>query len=223
MNIVITGASRGIGAEFVRRYLDIGATVHAVSRNTDRLAPVARENKNLKLHAIDLESERGPAELAKALGGATIDLLINNAGIYLDHDSDFSHLSPEKIRKSFEVNTLLPMRATAALLPQLIAAKGTVANISSLMGSVSDNSSGGAYAYRMSKAALNMFTKSFSVDYPKLKTVALHPGWVKTDMGGENATTTVEESVKGLMKIIAELKATKSGHFYDFEGDELHW
>ena len=91
------------------------------------------------------------------------------------------------------------------------------------MGSIADNEGGGSYAYRMSKTALNMFAKSFSRDYPSITTLVIHPGWVKTDMGGENAPTTATESAAGILKVIQDATPAKSGHFYDFEGDELPW
>ena len=116
------------------------------------------------------------------------------------------------------------MLVTQALLPCLErAAAPKVVNISSLMGSIEDNSSGGTYAYRMSKAALNMFTKTFAVDFPKIATLTMHPGWVKTDMGGANAPTEKTESVKGLLKVILASSLKNTGQFIDYEGDKLPW
>jgi NAD(P)-dependent dehydrogenase (short-subunit alcohol dehydrogenase family) len=91
------------------------------------------------------------------------------------------------------------------------------------MGSIAENSGGGCYSYRMSKTALNMFCRSFSIDYPKIISIALHPGWVKTDMGGSNAITTIEESAIGLAKIMLDAKRKSSGGFFDFEENELPW
>ncbi len=219
MRVLITGASRGIGKEFVRHYLKKGCEVHAVTRNSERLNEMKTEK--LTLHSIDLESPEGAKNLANVLNGKKIDLLINNAGILLDRGSKLLELSEEIVRKSFEVNTLIPFRVCQALLPNLKG--GKVAQITSLMGSIADNGRGGYYGYRMSKVALNMFNRSFSIDHPEILTVALHPGWVKTEMGGEGATTSTEESVAGMTKIIDSLTPEKSGNFYDYEGDELPW
>ncbi|MBS1961517.1 MAG: SDR family oxidoreductase [Bdellovibrionales bacterium] len=220
MRIVITGASRGIGAEFVRVLLAEGHEVHAVTRNADRLAEFTKE-KNLHVHAIDLENVAGPETLSRALEGRPIDLLINNAGMYAT-DASLAKLKFDDVRTSFEVNTILPMRVCQALLPNLN--KGAkVAQITSLMGSIADNGSGGSYAYRMSKTALNMFNKCFAIERPDLTTVVLHPGWVQTDMGGKQAPTTPKQSVAGMLKVIGGLKTSDTGKFYDFEGDELPW
>jgi NAD(P)-dependent dehydrogenase (short-subunit alcohol dehydrogenase family) len=220
MRVVITGASRGIGAELTRALLAEGNEVHAVSRNTDRLAPLTKD-KNLHLHSIDLENVAGPDQLSRALEGRTVDLLINNAGVLLG-DNKFEKLDMGDVQQSFEINTILPMRVCQTLLPNF--GKGTkIAQITSLMGSIADNGSGGAYAYRMSKTALNMFNKSFAIERPDLVSIVLHPGWVKTDMGGNSAPTSTEDSVAGMLKIIAKAKAADSGKFYDFEGDVLPW
>jgi NAD(P)-dependent dehydrogenase (short-subunit alcohol dehydrogenase family) len=220
MRVVITGASRGIGAEFVRVLLAEGHEVHAVSRNPDRLAAASKE-KNLKIHEIDLENVAGPDRLCRALEERKIDLLVNNAGMYAGAD-ELAKLQMEDVRLSFEVNTLIPIRVCQALAP-CFANGAKVAQITSLMGSIADNGSGGAYAYRMSKAALNMFNKCFAIERKDLISVVLHPGWVQTEMGGKNAPTTPRASVAGMLKVIAKLGSGDSGKFFDFEGEELPW
>jgi len=221
MRVLITGASRGIGAEFVRALLAKGHEIHAVSRNPAPLAELAKENKKLHLHEIDLENVAGPDRLCREMKGEKIDLLINNAGMYAGAD-ELAKMKFEDVRLSFEVNTILPMRVCQALLGCL-AKEAKVAQITSLMGSIDDNGSGGAYAYRMSKAALNMFNKCFAIEYPGLTSIVLHPGWVQTDMGGKAAPTTPTESVAGMLKVIEKVKTSDSGKFYDFEGEELPW
>ncbi len=220
MRVVITGASRGIGAEFARVLLSQGHEVHAVSRHSDRLEEL-KKNKNLHLHAIDLENVAGPERLFRALDGRPVDLLINNAGMYAQGDR-LRDVKFDDVRVSFEVNTLIPMRVCQALSP-LLPKGAKVVQITSLMGSIADNGGGGAYAYRMSKAALNMFNKCFAIDRADLTALVLHPGWVQTEMGGSNAPTTVKESVAGMLKVIANAKPDQTGKFYDFEGDELPW
>ncbi len=221
MRIVITGASRGIGAEFVRFFATQGHEVHAVSRHPERLGAGGAKLGNISIHEIDLENVAGPERLQRALEGRKIDLLVNNAGMYAEGD-ELANLKVQDLRDSFEVNTLIPLRLCQALLPNL--GKGAkVVQITSLMGSIADNGGGGAYAYRMSKAALNMFNKSFSIEFPEYVALVLHPGWVKTDMGGSNAPTTVQESVAGMAKVIEKAGAAQSGKFFDYEGEELPW
>jgi len=220
MRVIITGASRGIGAEFTRVLLSQGHEVHAISRNAEKLGELAK-NKNLHVHAIDLENVAGPDRLCRALEGRKIDLLINNAGMYAGAD-ELSKLNMEDVRSSFEINTLLPMRVCQALLACF--EKGAkVAQVTSLMGSIDDNGSGGAYAYRMSKAALNMFNKCFAIEHKEITALVLHPGWVQTDMGGKAAPTTPAQSVAGMLKVILGAKPSDTGKFFDFEGEELPW
>jgi NAD(P)-dependent dehydrogenase (short-subunit alcohol dehydrogenase family) len=220
MRIVITGASRGIGAEFTRVLLSQGHEVHAVSRNAEKLGELQKD-KNLHVHAIDLENVAGPDHLFRALEGRKVDLLINNAGMYAQADQ-LKSVKIDDVRLSFEVNTLIPMRVCQSLLP-LLPKGAKVAQITSLMGSIADNGSGGSYAYRISKTALNMFNKCFAIEHDELTSIVLHPGWVQTDMGGKSAPTTVKESVSGMLKVITGVKASDSGKFYDFEGEELPW
>ena len=222
MRVLITGASRGIGAEFTRVLLAKGHEVHAVSRNPSRLADLARENKNLHLHEIDLENVAGPDRLCRELKDEKVDLLINNAGMYAQGGDELAKVKFDDVRLSFEVNTIIPMRVCQSLFPCL-AKDAKVAQITSLMGSIDDNGSGGAYAYRMSKAALNMFNKCFAIEHKNLTSIVLHPGWVQTEMGGKSAPTTPAQSVAGMLKLIEEVKPADSGKFYDFEGEELPW
>jgi NAD(P)-dependent dehydrogenase (short-subunit alcohol dehydrogenase family) len=220
MRIVITGASRGIGAEFTRVLLGQGHEVHAVSRNPERLADM-KMNENLHVHPIDLENVAGPEHLCRALEARPVDLLINNAGTFAKGD-ELKNLKMDDVRLSFEVNTLIPMRVCQALLPMLT--KGAkVVHITSLMGSIGDNASGGSYAYRISKAALNMFNKCFAIEREDLISVVLHPGWVQTAMGGRSAPTTAQESVAGMLKVISGLRPVQTGKFFDYEGEELPW
>jgi NAD(P)-dependent dehydrogenase (short-subunit alcohol dehydrogenase family) len=223
---IVTGASRGIGAEFVRQLLGAGYEVHAVTRNPEKLRETVSGDKTqlLKTHAIDLEAKDGPTRLLTALEGRPIDLLVNNAGIYLEADEGFEQIDFEEVRRSFEVNTLIAARVCQTLLPNLKKAHSAkVVQITSLMGSIADNDSGGSYAYRMSKAALNMFNKCFAKEFPKLIAIVLHPGWVRTEMGGSQAPVTPEASVRGMLEMIKKAGVQDSGKFYDFEGDELPW
>jgi NAD(P)-dependent dehydrogenase (short-subunit alcohol dehydrogenase family) len=226
---VISGTSRGIGLELTRQALQAGHTVWALARNPEKSEKLEKLKKEfpetLKTDAVDVTSDSSVTAFSQKLGNAVIDVLINNAGAYLDEPgSRFETLDFKKVVESFEVNTVGAMRMTKTLLPFLKKGKKPkLIHITSLMGSIEDNTSGGAYAYRISKTALNMFSKSFSCDFPEIASAVVHPGWVKTDMGGSSAPTTPEESAKGIHQVIAGLTLEKSGHFFDFEGDSLPW
>ncbi|MFW6198298.1 MAG: SDR family oxidoreductase, partial [Acidobacteriota bacterium] len=154
-----------------------------------------------------------------------LDILINNAGVGVNR-RDLGELDYDQILSHFRVNAMGPLRLTEALLPRLRQGeRKLVVNMTSRMGSIDDNGSGGAYAYRGSKAALNMFNRSLAVDLgPEgIVCVVLHPGWVRTRMGGSSAPTSVEESVGGLIEVIDGLDQEDSGRFYDYTGEEIPW
>lgn len=223
MNILITGISRGIGLGLARKVLDEGHQVLGIARNPDTSSELRQLQseypQKLQVLALDLRSDNAASQIQTALKNVThIDILINNAGI-LDEST-----SKQSFLESFEVNTYVPFMTTEALLPWLKKSSHPLAlHISSTMGSISDNSSGGYYAYRSSKSALNMINKSLSVDHHWLTTVVIHPGWVQTRMGGPAATTPVEESVLGIWKVVKGLKHTDTGLFFDYRGNMLPW
>ncbi len=226
---VITGTSRGIGLELTKQLLQQGQVVTALSRNSVQ-APGLQSLKQkfpetLRLYNVDVRLDGQVLSFVRDLGEATVvDVLINNAGAYLDGDVGLEQLSLQKVTDTFDVNTIAPIRMTQALLPQLKQSKQPkIVHITSLMGSITDNTSGGSYGYRMSKSALNMFCKSFSVDYPEIITAVIHPGWVQTDMGGPQAPTPAEESARGIIKVVQGLGKSQTGKFFDYEGDELSW
>lgn len=228
MNVLITGANRGIGLGLTKKFLADGAHVWAACRNPDgarELWELEHEYKDkLTLVTLDVTNQQEIDAAASQLKDATIDLLINNAGVIPQGGKDLMSLDADQMMKSFQVNTLGPVFVTKALLPQLQkSTRPTVVNITSKMGSVTDNTSGSYYAYRTAKSALNMFNKSFSIDFPKVTSVVLHPGWVKTDMGGSSATTTVDDCVNGLHQVISGLKPEITGKFFDFTGKEIPW
>ena len=164
--------------------------------------------------------------LHSRLGDEPIDVLINNAGIYPVKGASFEDLEIDEMIETLQVNSLGAMRVTQALLPNLERGGGKkIVNVTSKMGSVEDNSSGGSYGYRMSKSALNMFNKSLSIDLESrgFTCIVVHPGWVQTRMGGASAPTTVEESVSGLMRVIDDLNAESNGAFFDYQGSRLPW
>ena len=153
-----------------------------------------------------------------------IDILINNAGILDCGNVPFEKLKIDDLLHSIEVNTLGPMKITQLLLPKLIESTNPrVFHITSQLGSIADNHSGGYYFYRISKAALNMFNKSFSRDYPNIPSIVIHPGWVRTDMGGNNAPILPETAASNISDLILTANNLNSGNFYNYKGEILPW
>lgn len=221
--LVVTGANRGIGLELARQARSRGARVIATARRPMDAPELTA--LGVRVEALDVADPASVKRFARALGGLPVDTLINNAGIG-GGSAPLAELDPETLLDTFRVNTLGPLRVTQALLPNLRAGRDRrIVQITSLMGSIADNSSGGSYGYRASKAALNMVTKSLSIDLAGEGFVcaALHPGWVRTAMGGSNAPLSVEESVAGLLLVIDGLTLEQTGAFLDFDGETLPW
>ncbi|SFC20303.1 Short-chain dehydrogenase [Marinospirillum celere] len=216
---VITGANRGIGLELARHYAGQGYEVVGVCRQTsDELQAIATQI----IEGVDVTQAEGIAEIITELNGKKVDLLINNAGLLADES--LGKLDFDSIRSQMEVNAYAPLRVTEALLPNL--QKGSkLALITSRMGSIADNDSGGRYGYRASKAALNAFGKSLAMDLkPEGIAVALlHPGYVKTRMVNFGGLISPEEAAKGLAARIESLNLETTGSFWHSNGDELPW
>lgn len=217
---LVTGANRGIGYEFCRQLVERGDTVIAVCRSTsDQLKQLEVQLED----AVDITSDQDVEALAKRLENTKIDVLINNAGILQNISLD--NLDFDSIRQQFEVNALGMLRVTRALLPNLYYGSKVVI-MTSRMGSIEDNTSGGSYGYRMSKAAMSMAGKSLSHDLkPKGISVAiLHPGLVSTQMTGYTSNgITPEESVENLLQRIDQLTLENTGTFWHARGYELPW
>lgn len=216
--VLITGANRGIGLEMTRQYSARGDEVIAVCRLSN---PALDELGVRVIDGIDVTSDESVARLVNELDGVHIDRLVNNAGI-LERNAldDFDAASVER---QFRVNAVAPLRVTTVVLPLLRNGSG-VFIITSRMGSVDDNTSGGAYGYRMSKAAVNMAGKSLSVDLKEsgIGVFLLHPGWVSTDMTG-NTGIGVEQSAAGLIDRMDNLDISQTGTFWHQEGYPLPW
>lgn len=226
MRIVVTGANRGIGLEFVRQYLARGDDVVAACRDPRRAealsALVAASQPRARAAACDVASDASVSAFASSLGDATVDVLVNNAGVGGGWES-LDGVTTEVALDTYNVNALGPVRVTRALLPHLARSSAPrVAHISSGMGSIGDNGSGGAYAYRMSKAALNMAARSLAVDLRprRVISVAINPGWVRTDMGGGNAPVDVRDSVAAMIARFDALTLDDSGRFLDWKRPE---
>ncbi|MGE3769863.1 MAG: SDR family oxidoreductase [Bdellovibrionales bacterium] len=226
-NVLITGASRGLGLGFAKHYAAAGWNVYACARNID--VPELQKlsaNGNVKLYSLDVTDHRAIEALAGKL--ETVDLFINNAGVFGGKDvQGFGKIDYDDWRNVLEVNTFAPVKLTEALTPKLNKG-GKLIMISSRMGSITD-ASNDSYAYRTSKAALNMVTKLLAADLqPRGVTVAaLHPGWVQTDMGdtwGRNpAQIPIEESIDGMTKVIEGLQPAETGCFKSYKGEVLPW
>jgi NAD(P)-dependent dehydrogenase (short-subunit alcohol dehydrogenase family) len=217
---LVTGANRGIGLALVQALLKRGSQVIGACRIA---SPALTESGAEVVDGVDVTFEEGVAKLAQAVGDRKLDLLVNNAGILLWGDQ-LSGIDFDGVLKQFEVNALGPLRVTAALRTRL-AKGGKVALITSRMGSIDDNGSGGAYGYRMSKAALNMAGKSLAVDLKpaEVAVAILHPGMVKTDMVGEHGQIEPADAATGLLARIDELTLEKTGGFWHANGQTLPW
>ena len=226
---LITGASRGIGLELCRQYAADGWTVHACCRRPDEAAELRRLSEaggRVILHELDVTDGRQIDAVAASLDGAPIDLLVNNAGVYGKPDGGFGAIDDRVWLYTLKVNTLAPLHVSEALAGNVAKSeRRIIAVMTSRMGSIDDNTSGGSYIYRSSKAAVNMVVRSMAVDLARrgITAVVLHPGWVRTDMGGASAPLPVEQSVSGLRRVLAGLRPEDSGRFFAWDGAEVPW
>jgi NAD(P)-dependent dehydrogenase (short-subunit alcohol dehydrogenase family) len=220
---VVTGANRGIGLEFARQLKAEGYEVVGTARNPDEAKELAA--LGVRVMQLDVTDAASVARLAEALKVAPIELLVNNAGV-TGGGASIEAMDIEGARRAFEVNAIGPMRVTQALLPHLKAgSRRMVVSISSRLGSIAKNESGGYAGYRESKAALNMFMRSLSVEMKPSDfiCIAMSPGWVRTDMGGSSATLSPEESVSGMLRTLHALTPKDSGRYLSHDGTELPW
>lgn len=228
--VIITGASRGIGLEMVKQAVKHRWRVFACVRDPhtpQKLFEIAKMSGGLvSVHMLDVADTAQIQALAYELRMEPIDILINNAGMYGSMQHNFGEVDVESWLQTFRINTIAPLQMAENFFPHLKHGKRKlIVNISSKMGSITDNSSGGSYIYRSSKTALNQVLKSLSVDLNAdgFTCVNLHPGWVKTDMGGPNAEITPAQSVSNMFSIIDKLRQEDSGKFFDIDGSEIPW
>ncbi len=217
---IVTGGNRGIGLALVELLRQRGGTVLATCRE---VSPALRALGTEIVDGVEISDDAGIEKLTRAVGGRAIDLLINNAGVMV-WPNPLTELDVPGIRRQFEINALGPLRVTAALRGRL--GRGAkVGLITSRMGSIDDNGSGGAYGYRMSKAALNMAGKSLAVDLkPAGVAVAmLHPGMVKTEMTGSHGQVEPLDAARGLLARLDELTLETTGGFWHANGERLPW
>jgi len=223
--VLITGASRGIGLEFVRQYAGAGWKVLACCRSPAKATELNKITGDVSLFALDVDDDGNIAELAKQLKSVPIDVLVNNAGISKPEASTLGQISSDVWLQVFRTNTIAPLKMAEAFLPNMEAGKEKqLIAISSRLGSIALNE-GGRYSYRSSKAALNSAWKSLAGDTAGkgMICVVFHPGWVQTDMGGKAAPVSPPQSVAGMTKVIASLTKKDNGTFHNFDGDTLPW
>ncbi|KAL4226006.1 hypothetical protein ACF0H5_013993 [Mactra antiquata] len=246
-SVLITGCNRGIGLEFVKQFLNLNSPpkyLFACCRNPDaaqNLNEIAQKNASVKVLQLDVTNQgtidRAEEVVKSVVKDDGLNLLINNSGI-VDR-SNIEETTRDKMRECYEVNAIGPLMMAQTFLPLLRQAasqypdkpmscsKSAIINLSTGVASISENSSGGRYPYRSSKAALNMITSNLSIDLKSdgILCTAIHPGWVKTDMGGPNALISSEESLKGMMAVLEKLEGEEgSGKFYHgVRGDLIGW
>ncbi len=232
MTVLVTGANRGLGLEMVRQLGESGERVIATARDRaqaldlqELAATLARRGCKVRIENLDVASDDSVLLLADRLAGEPIDVLINNAGIGGDRRPLFEQ-EIDNYRQCFEVNSLGPLRTTLALCGSLRAGSvKKIVNVSSQLGSMTLNTAGGYHPYRVSKAALNMVSRTLAAELARegFVCVAFHPGWARTDMGGPQAPVSAKESVGGLLRLIGRLGKADNGKFYDWNGQELPW
>jgi NAD(P)-dependent dehydrogenase (short-subunit alcohol dehydrogenase family) len=229
MNVLITGANRGLGLEFVKQYAEDGATVYACCRNPGAASALRRISDEaggkVSLHGMDVSDAKSVAALAKSFGEEPIDILINNAGIYGPAQQSADEMDFEGWAKTFAINTMAPLRIAQAFHRNLAKGKDRkLITITSGMGSTPRHD-GSFIAYRSSKAAVNNVMHGLSIAWKKddIVVAVIHPGWVKTDMGGKNADLEPHESIAGMKRVIAGLGSADSGKFFDYGGREMPW
>jgi NAD(P)-dependent dehydrogenase (short-subunit alcohol dehydrogenase family) len=230
VKILVTGANRGLGLEFTKTLLGRGdeviATCRSLAAATELRELAETAHGKLQVVELDVATPEGNAALGAFLADKAVDVLINNAGHYSRDGGPFESLNFDGVMTDFAINAMGTLRVTQTALGALRRGKTRkIAVVSSKMGSITDNTSGGSYAYRMSKAAINMGVKSLANDLrgEGFTVLTMHPGWVLTDMGGPNALIGPEESIQGMLRVIDGAGLEQSGKFWDFRGNELPW
>ncbi|KAL0841732.1 hypothetical protein ABMA28_014001 [Loxostege sticticalis] len=242
-SVLITGANRGLGLGMVRYLVKQNKAdkIFATCRKpSEELEKLAQESQNVQILHLDVTNIQGygdlSSQIAQGVGNNGLNLLINNAGVATKF-TKIHMVKAEQLIDNLTINTVAPIMLTKSLLPLLKqaaeansgkplgAARAAVINMSSVLGSIAQNDQGGFYPYRCSKAALNAATKSMSIDLKKdaILVASMHPGWVKTDMGGKGAPLDVDTAVSGIFETIEKLGEADTGKFVQYDGSELPW
>ncbi|MBX3358847.1 MAG: SDR family oxidoreductase [Phycisphaeraceae bacterium] len=220
---LVTGANRGIGLELARQLSERGDRVIGTARDVDAAAALKRVAQ--RVVRLDAGDEASIRALGESLKGTAIDVLINNAGVSsgLKRVGD---LTAAEMHRVFMVNAFSPMLVSAAVMESLRAGeRRVIVNITSALGSISGNTGGSSYAYRASKSALNQLTRSKAHELAGegFICVVVHPGWVRTDMGGEKAPLSPEQSAEAMLAVIDRLRPADTGRFLNYDGAEIAW
>lgn len=224
-SILITGAGRGLGLEFARQYAAEGWRVHATCRDPEKAAALDKLKGKVVAHRLDVRAAPQIAALKSALGGEPLEILINNAGVYGPRGQAIAQIEDEAWLDVLHTNAVAPLRIADALADNVAKSeKKCMVFITSTMGSIA-RIAAGAQPYRMSKAALNAGVRSLSLELePRgITCVLLHPGWVRTDMGGRGANIEPKASIEGMRAVIARLTPSDNGRFLGFDGSEIPW
>lgn len=228
-SILVTGSNRGIGLEWCRQYAAAGWRVFATCRHPDaagELHDLAAAHPQLSVHGLNVIQEESVEALRAELANESIDLLVNNAGVYFEKYVRPETISFDAWMQTLEVNTFGPMRVAQALVDQVARSqRRLIVNMTSNMGSIAKIEAGGDYYYRTSKTALNAAMKAYSIELKArdVGVLLLHPGWVMTRMGGPGAQVTAADSVAGMRQLVDGFDMSMSGRFYRFDGSELPW
>ena len=224
--VLITGANRGIGFEFARQYADGGWRVIATCRDPANAGELSALGGDIEVHGLDVTDHVRIQALAKSLERSAIDLLLSNAGVSGPRPNPFGGIDYQSWMEVLSVNAMSPLKLCECFVDHVARSdlKRIVA-VTSKMGSIAENSSGGSYIYRSSKTALNAVMKSLSVELASRRVIVavLHPGWVRTDMGGPGALIEARTSVAGMRQVIAGLKLEDSGGFFNYDGTGIPW
>lgn len=229
--VLITGSNRGLGLEWVRQYAARGWRVFASCRDPDsakELKALVSAHPEVTLHRLDVTASDQIAALTESMWDETLDLLVHNAGVYFEHwgKDPVGSIDYDDWQQTFRVNTLGPVRVTEAFLPQLSRGdRPLVVAITSNMGSIANIDAGKDYAYRSSKAALNaaMHGLAHELGPRGIGVLLLHPGWVRTRMGGSSASLSPEESVRGMLSLVDCFEPGMSGAFLRYDGTSIPW
>jgi len=227
-SVLITSANRGLGLEFARQYAADGWRVFGGCRHPETATELAMLGKpgSVTPVAMDVTDAASLKRAAGAVGSAAIDILINSAGIYGPKSQVFRDMDYGAWANVLDVNTMGPLRVIEVFSDHVArSTRKLIVTITSGMGSIADNSSGGSIAYRTSKAAVNMVVRTLALDLaPKgITCVVVNPGWVKTDMGGAGATMTPAKSIGALKKLFESIKPTDTGKFLNYDGRAYAW
>jgi NAD(P)-dependent dehydrogenase (short-subunit alcohol dehydrogenase family) len=224
--VLLTGANRGLGLEFARQYAGRGWRVLACCRDPEKASELNAVPGDVAVHRLDVRDLDGVAALARELRGTAIDVLLNNAGVYGPNRMHLGRIDYAAWADVLAVNVLGPTRLIECFVDHVAAsAKKLVACVSSQMGSMGRNTTGRHYLYRSSKAALNAIVKSLAIDLRDrgVTLITLHPGWVKTDMGGADADLPIPDSVRDVIALLERVTLADSGRFLNHDGSEIPW